>query len=147
MYRFEKTVIGPFVIHKARPSRNESHRKIFAAGVTPQNQSTLNIYIEGRFQYVVGDFEQVLGAGQSSLDLAIDQFPAEVLCVETCIEAPALRYCVTTRLGERWTRQRVKSEAFIIPTDGMLVTLDGTLRAVAAGSPAEALGWYCALAQ
>jgi hypothetical protein len=112
--------------------------------VTPQNQGTLNIYLQGSFKFVIGSFEQILEAGDTSLDLTIESFPADTLCTETCLTQPALRYCVSKTEPGSWSRERVLSETWIAPSAGLFIDQEGNLELLSAGQGTQGrLGVFC----
>lgn len=105
MYRFERTPVGRFLVHKAATRKGDTHLKRFKEGVTPRNQETANIYAEGEFEFRVGDFRQVLTAGQTNLDLEIAKFPAGEIATETVLSTYGIRYCVSPNTGGAFTRE------------------------------------------
>lgn len=145
MYQFTRHDIGQFTVHESTPSVGDQHLKRFQGAVTPQNQATLNIYLSGQFRFTAGDFEQVLAAGQTSLDLGIAAFPPDVVCVERVIAGPARRYCVSKAQPGPWSRQRVDATDWTAPADGVLVGFDGALTQVQSGQivTGRTFGMFC----
>ena len=108
MYEFIKFQFDWLLVYVAKPSVNDVLKKRFSTGVTPQNQSTLNIYSSGKFKASVDEasFSQVLGIGESSLDLSISEFPNQAILVETPVEEPACRLCLSVNGGGKWAREK-----------------------------------------
>ena len=105
-YEFERIDMGAFIVHKTVAAPGVVHRKRFIVdGATPANQGTLNLYA-GPFRVSIeeAEFTQDMGAGQSSLDLAIGQFPLMAICEEVALEDGAVRYCVVPAGPWRWRR-------------------------------------------
>lgn len=96
MYSFSRMSTGRFNIYRSFVKQGDTHKKCFAAGVTPQNQATVNVYVSGQFQFVCGSFSQVMDAGSCNLDLATPEFEEGVVCVETVLSPTANRYCVSS---------------------------------------------------
>lgn len=144
MYQYKKEVVGAFTIHKATPSVSDDHKKLFDAGVTPQNQKTLNVYVQGAFRFVIGDFEQTLRAGDTSLDLDIEAFPVNTLCIETCLTQPAVRYCVSKTEPGPWNREKVISDTWLADSEGLFIDQSGNLELLSAGQGTQGrLGVFC----
>lgn len=106
MYKFNKFQFDWLKVFVATPEVGSLWKKQFAAGVTPQNQFSLNIYTNGKFRISTSQFSQVLGVGDSSLDIALAEFPTDELVIETPIEAPACRLCLSVDGGGKWERSR-----------------------------------------
>jgi hypothetical protein len=106
MYTFRPYTFGWLKVFVAQPRVGALWHKVFQPGVTPTNQFSLNIYTAGRFEIRADSvgFRQVLGVGQSNLDLTLDEFPSSGLVVETPLEEPACRMCVSVDGGGKWTR-------------------------------------------
>lgn len=106
MYTFKKFQFDWLNVFVFTPGVGALWKKRFTAGVTPQNQSTLNIYGLGKFRVTAeaAGFEQLLGVGESSLDLTIGEFPTEGLVVESPTEGPACRICLSVEGGGKWSR-------------------------------------------
>jgi hypothetical protein len=144
MYQFEKQTLGDFVIHKSRPLIGATHKKQFSEGVTPLNQATFNVYIAGSFLFSIGDFQQTLTAGQSTLDLTLEEFPANTLCTETCLENSASRYCISRATAGAWMRTKVTDSNWIAPADGLFIGADGSLELLVSGQQiSKSPGIFC----
>jgi hypothetical protein len=124
MYKFRQYKLGWLNIYVANPVVGAIWQKQFAPGVTPQNQFSLNVYTLGRFKITTeaNDFSQVLGVGNSSLDIQLDEFPSDGLVFETPIEGPACRLCLSVEGGGKWSRVRkvVTSGEMVELTDGQI---------------------------
>lgn len=107
MFNFKMSVVNGFRIHRSYQKQGDDHKKKFAEGVTPANQQTWNLYITGSFKFQIGDFEQTLSAGQTSLDLLITGFPADVVSTETVLSPVGVRYCVCPDVPMQWSKQVV----------------------------------------
>ena len=109
-YKFEKLSVGGFWAFASRPRVGDVHLKRFVSeGVTPANQATLNLY-SGRFLFSIPTtgFEQVLEAGQSSLDLHVGAYPAGEVCEETPLADGSLRFCLSpVDPAAKWARRLV----------------------------------------
>jgi hypothetical protein len=144
MYQFEKQTLGDFIIHCAAPQIGDIHKKQFSEGVTPQNQATFNVYVSGSFRFCIGDFEQTLTAGQSTLDLTLEAFPANKLCVETCLDGPAIRYCISKATPGVWQRTKVSDPEWAAPSDGLFIGANGELELLAAAQKINNIpGIFC----
>lgn len=105
-YGFDRMTIGAFVAHKTVAPIGAIHKKRFvAAGISPANQATLNLYA-GPFRFTIPEtgFSQDMAAGQSSLDLAIEEFPPMVVCEELPLADGAVRYCISPVGNTKWRR-------------------------------------------
>lgn len=144
MYQFEKNTLGDFVIHKSQPQIGATHKKQFSEGVTPENQATFNVYIAGSFLFSIGDFQQTLTAGQSTLDLTLDEFPANTLCTETCLENSAVRYCISRATSGHWMRTKVTDLNWLAPANGLFIGVDGSLELLVSGQQtSKSPGIFC----
>lgn len=113
MYQFKRIWVPGFMLVESRPIQGCSHVKRFAAGTTPRNQGTLNLYLAGRFSFSISSvgFNQELCAGGSSLDLGMDAFPAGVDAIEVAISEDCWRMCLSPEGGaSRWSRRIVELE-------------------------------------
>lgn len=105
-YEFERTEMGAFFVHKTVAAIGSVHKKRFvASGISPANQATLNLYA-GPFRFTIPEagFSQDMAAGQSSLDLAIEEFPPMVVCEEFALADGAVRYCISPVGNAKWRR-------------------------------------------
>lgn len=105
-YGFERTEIGAFFVYKTVAAIGAVHKKRFVSpGISPANQATLNLYA-GPFRFTIPEtgFSQDLAAGQSSLDLAIKEFPHMVVCEELPLADAAVRYCISPVGNAKWRR-------------------------------------------
>jgi hypothetical protein len=146
MYNFVRQTIGGFHVHKATPEIGAVHHKKFAYKVTPQNQATLNVYLAGSFELQATSFRQLLEAGQTSLDVALAEYPAGELFTERVVSGPAIRYCVAKAGGGAWLRARVDVTPEWVPEhNGLLIYLDGDLAEVTNGVAPTKIGIavYC----
>ncbi len=111
MYSFRKFQFDWLKLYVATPSIGDVWKKKFHEGVTPQNQFSLNIYTAGKFNISteLSGFSQTLGVGDSNLQLLIEEFPSNELVLESPIEYPACRMCLSVDGGGKWNR--VRSEA------------------------------------
>lgn len=134
MYNFTSKMISGFRVSKAAPEVGAVHLKKFAYKVTPKNQATLNLYIAGSFELTSNSFTQLLEAGQTSLDVALSEYPAGELVTERVMSGPAIRYCVAKVGGGAWLRVRVDAAPEWVPEhNGLLIYLDGDLAEVTQG--------------
>lgn len=109
MYQFKKQKLDWLDVFVARVKKGDGHLKMFSTPATPATQATLNIYAEGSFSFSAGDFAQEMGAGDSSLDLTIERFPAGMLAVERVLSDKGLRLCVSPSDPKTaWSRRAVK---------------------------------------
>lgn len=107
MYSFTQSNIGRFTVYQSVQRAGDTHLKKFKAGVTPQNQETINVYVAGSFCFSVGDFIQVLNAGDTTLDLQIVVFPENVVATEEVMSDVGIRYCISANDGS-FTKQIVE---------------------------------------
>lgn len=108
MYKFRTFQFDWLKVFVATPDVGAVWKKKFEPGVTPLNQFSLNLYTAGKFQITAEatGFSQILGVGDSNLDIALAEFPTEGLVVETPIEGPACRWCLSVDGGGKWSRER-----------------------------------------
>lgn len=113
MYQFRHYKVDWLNVYVAQPSVGAKWVKLFQPGVTPLNQFSLNIYTAGRFEISAPSvgFKQVLGVGESNLDLTLDVFPTTGMVTETPLEAPACRMCLSVDGGGKWSRRRFEASA------------------------------------
>lgn len=132
--------IGAFVAHKTVAPIGAIHKKRFvAAGISPANQATLNLYA-GPFRFAIPEigFLQDMAAGQSSLDLAIAEFPPMVVCEESPLTDGAVRYCVSPVGESRWRRRVFDVDGEVqLPGGSLIFPISGEL--LADGATAELL--------
>lgn len=141
MYVFKKQLISGFTIYTATPNIGDLHYKKFSGTVTPTNQETLNVYVMGSFLVRCGTFEQLLSAGQTSLDISLDVYPAEQIYVEKVMGGPAKRLCVSKQDSTAWYRQRVLvNQDWTALDSGILIYLDGDIVPVLATEPSNKHG-------
>lgn len=134
MYNFTSKLVNGFCVSKATPEVGAVHLKKFAYKVTPQNQATLNLYIAGSFELTSSSFTQMLEAGQTSLDVALLEYPAGELVTERVMSGPAVRYCVAKVGGGAWLRVRVDVAPEWVPEhNGLLIYSGGDLVEVTQG--------------
>lgn len=131
MFNFKRSIISGFDIFRSYQKQGDEHKKKFtAAGISPQNQETWNLYIQGTFEFEVEDFSQSLSAGQTSLDLLIPEYPANAPCFERVLSPVGVRYCVSAdklRVSQ-WTRQVValgNGESHSVAGDSAMIVLSG----------------------
>jgi hypothetical protein len=131
-YKFKKHTFGWLTMYISNPTAGLVLKKKYAAGVTPANQSTFNVYTSGKFEVTceAAEFKQVLGVGDCSLDVAIGGYPTDSISAETPVEFPACRMCLSVTNGGKWSRVRSKvlandevaltpeQIALFIPVDG-----------------------------
>jgi hypothetical protein len=113
MYQFQKIHASGFELYEATPPTTVKHRKQFVErGVTPATQGSLNLYVRGAFLFEIPaiGFSQVLNAGDTSLNLAIDEFPVGAQCIERALVEGSVRLCLSARKGVRWSRAVVAIE-------------------------------------
>lgn len=94
MYSFSRRSVGRFTVYQSIQRAGDTHQKKFKAGVTPQNQETINVYAAGDFRFSIGEFTQDLPAGSTTIDLGITEFPEGVVSTEEVLSPMAIRYCV-----------------------------------------------------
>ncbi len=133
MFNFKRSIVSGFDIFCSYQKQGDEHKKRFtAAGISPPNQETWNLYIQGTFEFEVEDFHQSLYAGQTSLDLLIPEYPANTPCFERVLSPIGVRYCVSGdkfRVGQ-WTRQTVSLgnvESHTVASDSALIVLSGVV--------------------
>lgn len=127
-YSFQKVEVDGFIIYRSQQRAGDTHLKKFSAGVTPQNQGTLNIYLSGSFRLSSGEFLQDFGPGDTSLDTALASYPNGVVFTETVLSQDALRYCVSKLGGGPWCRAKVGIlGAASFDTDSVLVVISGSI--------------------
>lgn len=97
MYSFTRKTLGPYTVHVSVQKSGDTHLKKFTGTVTPGTQSTTNIYVKGNFLFTIGNYSQEMVSGQTSLDLNIDEYPANTLATETVLSDYAVRYCVPSK--------------------------------------------------
>jgi hypothetical protein len=142
MYAFTKNTAGRFIVYSSFQRQGDTHLKRFGAGVTPQNQQTVNIYAKGAFTFQVGALTQQMPEGSCTLDLQLEAFPEGAVATETVVSPTALRYCVAPSDSGPFTRQKlaVSSQSpasFAVKT--LVFVLSGT---VTAGGVSVAQGGY-----
>jgi len=127
MYKFRAYQFEWLKVYVATPEVGSVWKKQFASGVTPQNQFSLNLYTSGKFEIKseANGFSQVLGLGESSLDIQLSEFPTECLVLETPIDGPACRWCLSVDGGGKWSRVRQSFDGgeMIELTDGMIAAV------------------------
>lgn len=136
-YRFHEFEVGPFKVYQSDSVKGDAHLKRFiTAGVTPQTQSTLNIYASGEFECVTKDFKQVMPAGSTSLDLLIKKFPLREIFTERVLSAEATRYCVSPQVKEPWIKLHVhlsSDSVYELGSNEIAYILSGSVKNVGAG--------------
>lgn len=141
MYKFSKQVIHGFVIYTSVPSIGEVHYKKFSGVVSPSTQETLNMYLEGTFLIRCGNFEQVMCAGQTSLDIKLEAYASEQVYAEKAITVPAKRLCVSKEASGIWQRHRVLVDSSWTSLEpGILIYFDGTVVPVRPKETSNKLG-------
>lgn len=107
MYRFKPIPLPGFRLVESTPALGVEHHKQFLPGTTPSNQSTLNLYVDGEFELSIPavGFTQRMVAGQTSLDVALSEYPAGVVCIERPLTSNARRLCLAPMEPSRWSRQ------------------------------------------
>ena len=133
-YSFQKSQVGEFEIYRSEQVMGDVHLKRFLPGVTPQNQATLNVYIDGSFRMVAGGYSQVFSAGSTSLDTALSSYPGGAVFTESVLSATGLRYCVSRLGGGPWLRERLAvSGPTVFDEDSVLIVLSGVIDGFGAG--------------
>lgn len=125
MYSFSRKAIGPYVIHISVQKAGDVHRKKFVSGVTPSNQNTTNIYVKGKFLFSIGEHSQELTAGQTSLDLQIAEYPANVIATETVLSDYAVRYCVPSKDLSKTIVQVGENQTHTLEENSLVFVLSG----------------------
>lgn len=127
MYEFRKFQFEWLRVYVATPPVGAVWKKQFSPGVTPQNQFSLNLYTAGKFQITAEStgFSQVLGVGDSNLDISLLEFPSVGLVLESPLEGPACRMCLSVDGGGKWDRVRsdVQSGATVALTGGQIAAV------------------------
>lgn len=135
MYSFTRQTVGKFTVYQSVQRAGDSHQKKFKAGVTPQNQETVNVYALGSFRFSMGEFTQDLPAGSTTLDLSITNFPEGVVSTEEVLSPMAVRYCVSAE-GKPYTKQIAmvtEQSSFTSTAKCLAFVLTGSV--IAAGVP------------
>ena len=130
MFTFSKRSAGRFDVHASFQSQGDDHKKRFGAGVTPQNQKTINIYARGEFRFEIGSFSQIMPQGSTTLGLELEEFPSGEISTETVLSAYGLRYCVAPSLGGSFAREEitlVSAAPISFPVDTLAFVLDGSI--------------------
>lgn len=130
MYSFKKSSVGDFTVYMSVQRKGDIHLKKFSKEVTPQNQSTVNVYVLGEFKLSIDGFNQVVGAGSTTLDLNIAEFPENQVFTEEVLSPVGIRYCVSVQQGS-FTRNTVEvTEETPYVSDGVCVAfvLSGMLK-------------------
>lgn len=135
MYSFQKQELNDFVIHKSYQQMGDKHHKKFGVNVTPLNQGTLNVYIQGQFRLKCAGFEQVLGAGQTSLEVALEAYPAGQVFEEEVLSETGTRFCIARKQSGTWHRAKIE----VTPEDpiygpGLVVVLSGEINGQTPGN-------------
>lgn len=126
MYRFEKERLGDFVIHKSYQVKGDKHYKKFENQVTPLNQATFNVYVEGEFMVRIAGFEQLMKAGQTSLEVALETYPAQRILEEEVLSTTGIRYCIARKEKGIWQRAKLQVAGEMeFPEASTLVVLSG----------------------
>lgn len=129
MYQFTNTAMAGLTVSHSIAKAGTKHRKVYAAqGVTPATQDTLNVYLSGSFNFEAGNFSQVMVAGDTSLDLGIEQYPAGVVCIETVLSDWGRRCCISSK--KPWTRDVVsltQDQTHTLAHDSLVVLTEGYL--------------------
>ena len=135
MYSFEKQELTDFVIHKSYQQMGDKHHKRFGTSVTPLNQVTLNVYIQGQFKLKCAGFEQVLGAGQTSLEVALETYPAGQIFEEEVLSETATRFCIACKQSGTWYRAKIDvTPENPVSGPGLVVVLSGEINGQTPGS-------------
>ena len=114
MYQFKRLRAPGFMLVESRPSAGDEHTKRFAAGTTPQNQGTFNLYLAGEFSLSIAatGFSQRLTPGQTNLDLLPGATSPGVDVVERALSDGCWRMCLSPAdKSARWTRRIAEVEA------------------------------------
>lgn len=133
MYEFDKITLGRFTVHKSVQLQGDRHFKRFTApGMSPANQGTLNVYVDGQFRIDISaaSFSQVMDAGQTSLDLTIAEFPMEAICIETVLSTTGTRYCIAPTSPGGWTREACTLQAgtpMTLSVDAVVFIMSGQI--------------------
>lgn len=120
------------MLYVSTPAVGEEHHKRFAKGVTPTNQATMNLYIEGAFELSIPSigYSATMRPGDCSLDLDIAQYP-EDLCIERCLESGSKRICLSpadrTLRWSRSVRALAAGEAYVVPGDSVAILMKGAM--------------------
>lgn len=137
MYQFKRLRAPGFMLVESRPSAGDKHTKRFAAGTTPQNQGTFNLYLAGEFSLSIAatGFSQRLTPGQTNLDLPPGATSPGVDVVERALSDGCWRMCLSPQdKAARWTRRIV-----VLAAGGVLEMAAGDLAVVLEGG-AESAG-------
>lgn len=135
MYSFEKQDLNVFVIHKSYQQMGDKHHKRFGVGVTPLNQGTLNVYIQGQFKLKCAGFEQVLNAGQTSLEVALETYPAGQVFEEEVLSDTGIRFCIGCKQSGIWYRAKIDvTPENPVSGPGLVVVLSGEINGQGVGS-------------
>lgn len=129
MYSFTQQNIGKFTIYNSVQRIGDTHLKKFKAGVTPQNQETINVYVLGNFRFSVDGFTQDLPAGSTTLDLNIENFVEGSVATEEVLSTVAIRYCISAG-NEPFSKQVAAVTAgsvFTVQEECVAFVLDGNL--------------------
>lgn len=127
MYSFTQANIGRFTVYQSVQRAGDTHLKKFKAGVTPQNQKTINVYVVGSFRFSVDGFTQDLHAGDTTLDLQTSGFPEGALATEEVLSTVGIRYCISVTEGT-FTKQVVEiteSLPFVVDSKSVGFVLSG----------------------
>lgn len=129
MYQFTNIVLAGLTVSQSIAKAGTKHHKQYAtAGVSPLTQNTLNVYLSGSFSFEVGNFSQVMNAGDTSLDLGLAQYPTDVPCVETVLSDWGTRCCVSCK--RPWTREAVElasGQTHTLAHDSLVILTGGTV--------------------
>lgn len=129
VYQFTTNTIAGLRVSSSVAKAGTTHRKVCNdSGVSPSSQNTLNVYVSGEFKFAVGDFEQILLPGNTSLDLAMVEYPRGVECVETVLSQWGQRFCVSC--DGPWQRSSISmlgGEGFTAERESLLILLSGEL--------------------
>jgi hypothetical protein len=108
MYKFRPEHRDWLKVFIATPSIGDKWEKLFPRGVTPSNQFSLNLYTCGTFKLSAEKlgYSQHMSIGDSSLDIAVEEFPSNEFFIETPVEEPACRVCLTVDGGGKWERRK-----------------------------------------
>lgn len=129
MYQFTNVVLAGLTVSQSIAKAGTKHHKQYTnAGVAPATQNTLNVYLFGSFSFEVGNFSQVMQAGDTSLDLGLTQYPADLPCVETVLSDWGARCCVSSK--KPWAREVVElgsGQAHTLAHDSLVILTGGTV--------------------
>lgn len=135
MYSFQKQELNDFVIHKSYQQMGDKHHKKFGVNVTPLNQGTLNVYIQGQFRLKCAGFEQVLEAGQTSLEVALEAYPAGQVFEEEVLSETGTRFCIARKQSGTWHRAKIEvTPENPIYGPGLVVVLSGEINGQTPGN-------------